>query len=85
MALRVMAGFEKTDSYFLPRGRAQPSDALCVLIWPWLTERLRLLEESDGEHPTALHFLRFLDVLRCVVLQDAAAMFVMLRNEETSE
>jgi hypothetical protein len=82
MALRVMAGFEKTDSYYLPRGRAHPSDELCSLIWPWLDGCLQAVEDSEGEHPTALHFLHFLVLLRSVILQDAAAMIVFLRRDE---
>jgi hypothetical protein len=85
MALRVMAGFEKTDSYFLPRGRAKPSDELCALIWPWLGGCLQLVQESAGCHPTAVHFLQFLDLLRSIILQDAAVMFLSLRNEEACE
>jgi hypothetical protein len=81
MAIRVMAGFEKGDAYWLPRGRAQPTDELCSMIWPWLEGALASVLPQKDQHPTAVYFLEFLAVLRCVILQDAAAMFVMLRQE----
>jgi hypothetical protein len=55
------------------------------MIWPWLGGCLELVQESAGRHPTALHFLQFLDLLRSIILQDAAAMFLLLRNEEACE
>jgi hypothetical protein len=58
---------------------------LCALIWPWLGGCLQSVQESAGQHPTAVHFLHFLDTLRSIILQDAAAMFLLLRNEEPSE
>lgn len=85
MAIRVMAGFEKGDSYWLPRGRAHPSKELCGMIWPWLEGALELVNLEKDLHPTACYFLSFLDVLRSVILQDAAAMFCYLRNEEAAE
>jgi hypothetical protein len=85
MALRVMAGFEKSDSYFLPRSRAHPSDELCNMMWPWLDGALAEVSSDQFQHPTALHFLEFLLVLRSIILQDAAAMFVLLKDGDVGE
>ena len=81
MALRVMAGFEKEDGYFLPRGRACPSDELCGMVWPWVDSTLAQFDEqAKMQHPTALLFLQFMHLLRSIVIQDAAAMQVLLRR-----
>ena len=55
------------------------------MIWPWLEGALDLVNLEKDLHPTACYFLSFLDVLRSVILQDAAAMFCYLRNEEAAE
>ena len=85
MALRVMAGFEKEDAYFLPRGRACPSVALCSKIWPWLDDAMADVRDDFDPHPTAWYFLSFMDLLRSIILQDAAAMIVKLRSAELGE
>ena len=86
MAIRVMAGFEKGDSYWLPRGRAHPKKELCGMIWPWLEGALELVNLEKDLHPTACYFLNFLDVLlRCVILQDAAAMFCYTHDKDPAE
>ena len=87
MALRVMGGFGKNDSYYLPRSRVIPSDALLNMIWPWLNDCYAWIAADDVGHPTAKHFLEFLNELRKVVLQDAAAMIAILRatDEESGD
>ena len=85
MALRVMAGFEKSDGYYLPRSRACPCDELCSMIWPWLDQALAHTKSDGFQHPTVAHFLEFLQVLRSIILQDAAAMFVLLKDGNVSE
>ena len=70
MALRVMGGFGKNDSYYLPRSRVVPSDALMSKIWPWLDDCYAWISADESEpHPTAKHFLEFLNELRKVILQ----------------
>lgn len=86
MALRVMAGFETTDGYFLPRGRLDPPKELVNMIWPWLDSALAyVMTDEDKLNPTARYFLEFLQILRTIILQDAAAMFVILGGEEVEE
>lgn len=76
-ALRVMAGFEKEDAYYLPRSRADPPDNLKELVWPWIEIALQYIEmDAEFIHPTAKQFLEFLQELRIVLLQDAAAFFI---------
>jgi Centromere DNA-binding protein complex CBF3 subunit, domain 2 len=73
-----MAGFETTDGYFLPRGRALPPAQLCEMIWPWIDFALEDALSDAKPNPTARYFLEFLKSLRIIILQDAAAMFVLL-------
>ena len=85
MALRVMAGFETTDGYFLPRGRALVPQELLSMIWPWLDSSLEYVLTDDKPNPTARYFLEFLSLLRAIIIQDAAAMFVLLGDCEDGE
>lgn len=85
MALRVMAGFETTDGYFLPRGRALVPEELASMIWPWLDSSLEYVLTDDKPNPTARYFLEFLSLLRAIIIQDAAAMFVLLGDSEDGE
>lgn len=78
-ALRVMAGFGKNDVYFLPRGRARPSERLCSMVWTWIDYALAYFNSGGNENATAVRFLEWMNVLRSILLQDAAEM--MIRNE----
>ena len=84
-ALRVMAGFEKEDGYWLPRCRCLPPDELRRKMWPFVDEVLHYLEEfkeETSEFTTTHATFSFFDFLRTVVLQDAATMFVLAESGE---
>lgn len=78
--MRVIAGFEKEDGYFLPRSRCVPSDALQEMVWPWVETVWYYVLIDDEEHITAKSFLKFLQKLRIILLQDAAALFILCED-----
>ena len=80
-ALRVMAGFQKDDGYWLPRSRVIPSRGLQEMIWPWLEDEYQNVFCHPDDHPTADQFLRLLGQLRVVLLQDVAAMMVIWEGD----
>lgn len=82
-ALRVMAGFQDADSYFVPRTNVVPPENLQKMIFPFIEEEMErlvhLFDHSNGkkdEKATAMGTLKLWKDLREVILQDAAAMIV---------
>jgi hypothetical protein len=79
--------------YFIPRAQVLPPDSLVRKIWPWVDEWIiwfqqnennvrdddQLQEQNEGDRNdlAGKAFLRLLDYLRTVLLQDS----VLLRNE----
>ena len=82
MALRVMAGFEKNDGYYLPRSRVMPPDELLAMVWPFLEYVILWLERDENSHPTAIMTLQYWQELRVVLLQDVAAMFAQMDDDD---
>jgi len=80
-ALRVIAGFLMGERYAMIRGRAIPSEALQKQIFPFIEGEMENVEAAilrdDKERPTAICTLRLWTKLRTIILQDAAAMFVL--------
>ena len=80
-AIRVLAGFDDDELHFSPRVVCEPPEELQQMIWPWIEEELELVFDAirrDGkERRTAVCVLRFWICLRTIILQDAAAMFVL--------
>lgn len=78
-AIRVLAGFEEDEWHFNPRVGCEPPDALKKMIWPWIEDELEKVfaAENGDDRITAVCTLRFWLNLRTVILQDAAAMFVL--------
>ena len=78
--LRVMAGFEARDGYFVPRCNVEPCEELKRKIFPFIEEELQNIsdcyDQGRGENPTAIATLNFWKDLRTIILQDAAAMIV---------
>ena len=93
-AIRCMAGFEVSDSFWLPRGNLEVPKDVKNLVWPWLdsAEDFTLAYTEEGieddddqpppEHPTTMEFLRFLKFLRTVFIQDMAATICPLQSSE---
>lgn len=80
-AIRVIAGFEESETHFNPRVGCEPPKQLTDCIFPWIEEELeKIFEKNDddgGSRLTAVCVLRFWSSLRSIILQDAAAMFVL--------
>ncbi|KAF5385999.1 hypothetical protein D9615_002501 [Tricholomella constricta] len=83
-AMLAASGFngKKQDSYFVARGQLEPPDDLCSTLFPWaeselaaLDERIRILGNVATD-VTLRSFLNFLQILRRIILQDAAVLFV---------
>jgi hypothetical protein len=80
-AVRALAGHldvRGSASYVLPRGEVTPPDSLRKKIFPWLDSWLQRLlsgSEVDDSNSTS-YFLKHLDYLRDVLLQD----WVVLRK-----
>jgi hypothetical protein len=79
-ALRVIAGYEQGERYFLPRSRVEPPESLQKMIFPFIEgelENVSAAVEDDGkERPTAMCTLRLWLKLRIIILQDAAEIWV---------
>lgn len=80
-ALRVIAGYEQGERYFLPRSRVEPPQSLQKMIFPFIEEEFENVHaatEDDGkERPTAMCTLRLWLKLRIIILQDAAELWVL--------
>jgi hypothetical protein len=80
MALRVMAGFEADDSYWVPRCNVEPPEDLLKEVFPWLDGELERVQHSSevggGDRPTAVCTLMLWKNLRRIVIQDAAEMLI---------
>jgi hypothetical protein len=74
--LRGMAGFDaRRKSFYLPRVSLRPSQELKALVFPELRSWRNRLESNDLEVTVSLElFLRLLDDLSEVLLQDAPLM-----------
>jgi hypothetical protein len=84
-AVRALAGHldvRGSASYVLPRGEVTPPDSLRKQIFPWLDSWLqRLLSGSDVDDSNSTsYFLKHLDYLRDVLLQDWAVLRKMDPN-----
>jgi hypothetical protein len=79
-ALRVIAGYEQGERYYLPRCRVEPPESLQKQIFPFIEsemENVRLAIQGDGkDRPTAVCTLRLWEKLRSIILQDAAELWV---------
>lgn len=77
-AMRAMAGFVEGEPYYLPRQHVKPCDELRSMVFPFIEYQRNQLQASGDrlKHPTAQAWLDSLDLLRDVILQDAAAMMV---------
>jgi len=80
--MRVLAGFHQDPlSYSLKRDVIEPPNELKTKLFPWVEEgfeqinQLLTSKEKESEH-SGLGFLRMLDYLRKVFLQDAAAYYL---------
>jgi hypothetical protein len=88
--LRTMAGFEPSNqgNYYLPRAKIAPPRALVQAVWPWVDEWLDWFKsfndqdkkdeqqgkEEDCNDMAAQGFLRLLDQLRTILLQDSVLL-----------
>jgi hypothetical protein len=80
-AIRTMAGFTASDRmHYNPRVSVEPPLALRAMVFPWVEDSLKAVMEKTAEDGvdryTAVCFLKLMQDLRNVVLQDAAAMVV---------
>ena len=80
-AIRAKAGFHQAGGmYFNTRTVVEPPESLRKCIFPWLEESLKKVRDFNASQErrvpckTALQFLKLLDYLRTVALQDAASM-----------
>ena len=79
--LRVAAGHdENKHSLWYARTQVKPSDGLVTSLWPWIEAGFEEIRPFGTEKKTAIAFLRFMDRLRTVILQDACEM--MLRGRD---
>ncbi|KAF5370934.1 hypothetical protein D9615_009780 [Tricholomella constricta] len=82
-AMLAASGFngKKQDSYFVARGQLEPPDDLCSTLFPWAESELVALDEhirilgNIATDVTLRSFLNFLQILRRIILQDAAVLF----------
>lgn len=76
-----MAGFDQDDIHFNPRVACEPPKELSDKIFPWIEGEIEKVfeknESDDNNRITAVSVLRFWASLRNIILQDAAAMFVL--------
>ena len=88
--LRSMAGFNEVDGmHYNSRTVVEPPKGLLEQVFPFVDVSLAAIESSsqanpNRRHTTAHNFLRMLDCLRRVLLQDAAAMMVMYPERRSS-
>ena len=77
--MKAMAGF-KGPVHFNPRTGVEVPDCLVDTVFPWLKESSRQLDEYERSHDgklqkmTARQFLKQMELLGPVVIQDVAAM-----------
>jgi hypothetical protein len=77
--IRTVAGHELEGSYFVPRDSVQPPEELKSLVFPWVDDDLKELNRKGSSYEKNLAsrgFLRLMEYLKVVLLQDA----VMLRT-----
>lgn len=78
--IRGVAGFQRQDNYYLPRVKVAPSDCLLSLVFldadGWMGHFIGIGEEVESDL-AGQGFLRLLQELRTVFLQDSA----LLRKE----
>jgi hypothetical protein len=86
VALRVIAGYEQGERYFLPHCCAVPSEILQKQIFPYIEAELenirRLVEEDKKDQPTAVCTLRLWLKLGVIILQDAAEIAVQYSSRK---
>ena len=63
-----MAGFELEDMFFMPRNGIIPPESLQRMIFPFVDETFQVVL------PTRTNFIKFMKILRIVILQDMAIM-----------
>lgn len=79
-AMRAMAGFPtERGLHFNLRTSLEPPERLQRLIFPFIEDSIASLSSGD-EKFTALHFLKYLQKSRRIILQDAAVMQIQGRN-----
>jgi hypothetical protein len=80
-AIRAIAGFDQEDIHFNPRVACEPRKELSDKVFPWIEGEIEKVFEKnnmdDNNRITAVSVLRFWASLRIIILQDAAAMFVL--------
>ena len=87
-AIRTMAGFESAEGMYhnICTAVEPPQEAL-EMIFPWLEQKMEEVDtkcEEDGvDRWTAIMFLRLMKRCRRVVLQDAAAIWVLHPERRT--
>ena len=80
--VRAAAGFDPSlqGSYYLPRAAVQPPESLVHDIWPWVDDWMEWYElglggETDDHCDIAGEgFLRLLNLLRTILLQDSVLL-----------
>ena len=75
--IRKLAGYNsQVKMYFNTRTTVMPSDELLRLcpIGEWSYKAFDALYDLDGDHPTALSVLDFMNEMNVVMLQDVAAL-----------
>jgi hypothetical protein len=80
VALRVIAGYEQTERYSLPRCRLVPPESLQSQIFPFIEEEMENVrayeDRKKTSKPTAVTVLKLWKKLRIVILQDAAELWL---------
>ena len=77
--MKAMAGF-KGPVHFNPRAGVEVPDCLVDAVFPWLKESMRELDAFEKSHDdklmktTAWQFLKQMELLGPVVIQDVGAM-----------
>ena len=79
-AIRVIAGFDLCNLHVNPCCRCTPPDRLKDMVWPWVDSELEqfFMAQEQDRHPhiTAVCTLRYFAMLRVVLLQDLAVLWV---------